>query len=504
VLGALPFVGDDFDATARATRAVEILADEGAGPLVESRLSAATFAPRNGRIPVGPIAEAASPLAEARDGFVQARAELGPVEVQGLARELRPQLQTLIDQVDEGVRTLDGATRAAEVLPTMLGAEGARDYLLVFQNNAEPRSLGGMPGLMAPVRADDGVVSLGETVAAGSFGQLDRPVLPLTGEERRIWRDQPGTWFQDAVFIPDFERASELMAARWKLETGEDVDGVLSVDPVAMSYLLEATGPIAVDGRRLTHENLVDELLYEPYVRFADDPAGENAFFGRVMATMFDRVLGSPGDSAALVSALSRGASEGRLLVHSFDGTEQDQLSGTRVAGDFLGEAEGRAQAAVYVNDATGSKMGYFLDYDARIGSISCAGGEIGFKGSLRIHSTAPADAASLPETVTGPGTYGVARGDHLNVFDLVAPSGGEITDVVVDGAPSTGTNRTFEGRPMVAVPVLLNPGDAVTLTWSATSGPGHSGGVELVSTPGVHHGGGKQVVPAPCAEGGQ
>ena len=66
----------------------------------------------------------------------------------------------------------------------------------------------------------------------------------------------------------------------------------------------------------------------------------------------------------------------------------------------------------------------------------------------------------------------------------------------------SRGTNRTFEGRPVVSVPILLSPGDVVTVTWRATSGPGHADGVEFVSTPGVHHGGDKSLTPAPCADG--
>jgi hypothetical protein len=504
VLTALPLVGDDFDATATATRAVDILAREGAGPLVEGELSAETFAPRDGRIPVDSVARATRPLAEARDGFVEAQAELDGIELQGLARELRPQLESFIGQVDDAVGTLDAATRAAEVLPAMLGGDGERDYLLVFQNNAEPRSLGGMPGLMVPVTADDGAISLGEVVAASEFGELDEPVLPLTEQERRIWFDQPGTYFQDSVFIPDFPRASELMAARWKLETGQEVDGVLSVDPVAMSYLLDATGPVVADGRRLTSKNFVDELLHQPYLRYQDDPAAEDAFFSGVLTTLFDRLLSARTDAPALFTSLSRAASEGRVLVHSADSEEQAELEGTRLAGEFARGTVGPAQAAVYVNDATGSKMGYYLDYDARISSVSCAGGVIGFSGTLRIHSTAPADAKSLPPTITGSGDYGVARGNHLNVFDLVAPAGGKITDVVVNGVTSTGTNRTFEGRPIVSVPILLTPGGVVTLTWRATSGEGHSRGVEFISTPGVQHGGGKQFVPAPCSTNGE
>ncbi len=499
VLSALPVLGDDFGAVAQVARAVDLVARRGAGPLAESGLSAETFAPRGGRIPVAQVARAAAPLAEARAGFVEAQAELDEVEVAGLVRELRPQFEDFVRQIDDGVRTLDGATRAAELLPPMLGGDGPRDYLLVFQNNAEPRSLGGLPGLMAPLRADRGAITLGDVVAASEFGELDEPVLPLTAEEQEIWFEQPGTYFQDAVFIPDFERAGELMAARWELETGQDVDGVISVDPVALSYLLRATGPITVEGRRLTTETFVDEILHEPYLRYQDDPSAEDAFFAEVLTTTFDRLLDPRTDPSTLITALTRGATEGRLLVQSTTPTEQEQLDETRVAGAFPSDPGGAAQAGVYVNDATGSKMGYFLDYDARISSVSCAAGVIGFSGSLRIHSSAPADAASLPPTVTGPGTYGVARGDHLNVFDLVAPVGGEITDVVVNGVKSRGTNRDFEGRPIVSVPILLEPGDVVTLTWRATSGAGHSGGVELISTPGVQRGGGKQFVPAPC-----
>lgn len=500
LLSSLPALGDDFDAVARVTRAVDIVAQRGAGPLADSGLSAETFAPRDGRIPVAEVGRAAGPLAEARAGFVEAQAELDDIELSGLVRELRPQLESAIREVDDGVRTLDGATLAAELLPSMLGGDGARDYLLVFQNNAEPRSLGGMPGLMAPLRADSGTVTLGETVAASEFGELDEPVLPLTDEEQRIWFDQPGTYFQDAVFIPDFERAGDLMAARWERETGQQVDGVISIDPIALSYLLKATGPMTVDERRLTTDTFVDEILHEPYLRYQGDAAAEDAFFAEVLTTTFDRLLDPRTSPSALITALSRGATEGRLLVHSAAPAEQDQLDGTRVAGAFPSESGGAAQAGVYVNDATGSKMGYFLDYDARISSVSCAAGVIGFRGSLRIHSSAPADAASLPPTVTGPGTYGVDKGDHLNVFDLVAPTGGEITDVVVNGVKSRGTNRIFEGRPIVSVPILLEPGDVVTLTWRATSGADHSEGVELISTPGVQRGGGKQFVPAPCA----
>ena len=54
--------------------------------------------------------------------------------------------------------SVDALSRTATLLPAMLGRDGPRDYLIVFQNNAEWRSLGGIVGALALQR---GVVELG-------------------------------------------------------------------------------------------------------------------------------------------------------------------------------------------------------------------------------------------------------------------------------------------------------------------------------------------------------
>ncbi len=43
-------------------------------------------------------------------------------------------------------------------MPAFLGADGDRNYLYVFQNNAEVRSTGGLPGNISLVHASDGRV----------------------------------------------------------------------------------------------------------------------------------------------------------------------------------------------------------------------------------------------------------------------------------------------------------------------------------------------------------
>ena len=73
----------------------------------------------------------------------------------------------------------------------------------------------------------------------------------------------------------------------WLRETGVDVSGVISLDPVSLSYLLEATGPVALPtGDVLTSENAVDLLLNGVYLRYAD-PRDQDAFFAAAAGSVF-------------------------------------------------------------------------------------------------------------------------------------------------------------------------------------------------------------------------
>ena len=499
-LSVLPFVGDDAEAVARVARAVDVVAEQSVLPLVDTGLDPATFAPRRGRIPLAPIEQAAAPLAQASRGLTEALDELTQVDRDGLVTQVREPYDDALAQVTRAERALGVAARGADLLPTLLGSDERRTYLVIFQNSAEVRSLGGMPGIVTTLTADRGRLSMGRTLASGKFGTLERPILPLTAEERKIWFDQPGTDFRDAVFIPDFPRASELMAARFAEETGRRVDGVLSVDPAAMSYVVGAAGGFTVRGVEMTQDTFVDELLHTTYLRFPDDPEGQDAFFAEVAASAFDDALGGGADATALIEALSRGVDEGRVLLHAFDDAEQGELAGTRIAGELPADAQAPLQVGVYANDSTGSKMSYFLRHDTELEVTSCADGTAEVSGRLVAHSDTPERAASLPVSVTGPGTFGIPRGVQLDTFTIVGPVGGEITDIAIDGKPSEEDLATYRGRPVAKVPLWLDPQARVEVTWRMTGPAEGADEVELRTTPGVRTGG--EVVRTPLACG--
>ena len=72
-------------------------------------------------------------------------------------------------------------------------------------------------------------------------------MLPLTDEEvDRSTARSLGIYFQDPGWTADFPRAAELWQAHWDRRVTPDlpIDGVVALDPVGISYLLEGTGPV--------------------------------------------------------------------------------------------------------------------------------------------------------------------------------------------------------------------------------------------------------------------
>ena len=93
----------------------------------------------------------------------------------------------------------------------MLG-DGDRDYLLVFQNNAEIRATGGLPGAVRVVEADDGKVDARPVRTRRiTSAQRTPPTLPMTEAERASTTGISAGYFLNAGMTPDFPRAAELI-----------------------------------------------------------------------------------------------------------------------------------------------------------------------------------------------------------------------------------------------------------------------------------------------------
>ena len=118
-----------------------------------------------------------------------------------------------------------------------------------------------------------------------------------------------------------------------------------------------------------------------------------------------------------------------------FDEEDAEILAGSNVLGEFRTDATTTPYVDIGLNDATGSKMSYYLRSQAEIESRSCKDDRQQLDASLKLGQViTPEAAAKLPDSVTGGGNYGTEPGSQLVVVRLYGPVDGTIENVVIDG----------------------------------------------------------------------
>jgi hypothetical protein len=372
-----------------------------------------------------------------------------------------------VGQLAAGLRRLSSLTgtaaRAATLLPPMLGADGPRTYLVLFQNPTEVRATGGMPGAFVVVRADQGAITIvDQGASAADLGTFPEPVLPLDPAQVALYSDKLGKFPADITFTPHFPTAATLAREMYRLRSGTTVDGVLATDPVALSYLLAATGPVPVpEGPPLTAANAVPVLLAEAYVRMSS-ARDKDLYFAAAARAVFEALAGGAANPAGALSALARAAGERRLLVWSAHPDEQRGLAGTVLEGAMPTEDGANPQVGVFLNDGSGAKLDYYLTTAATLDTVACRDdGRAELSLRVTLGSTAPSDG--LPSYVLGLGLGGDPYTMRTNAM-VFSPAGGSLLDARLDGRPialGTGTERR---RAVGVTTVYLAPGQTSVL----------------------------------------
>ncbi len=482
-----PWIGDDAEGVQVLSASLSSLSSDAIDPLVEvvGDLDSVTI---QGRIDVQLVRSLEQPVDRAFQGVSRSADMVAELESSGFIGPLRLPFDDYVQQVNDLQDALASARLATSLAPAMLGEDGSRDYLLIFQNNAEIRGTGGLPGSWALVHAENGKVSIREQGSSGDFPILDRPVAPLTTEEVAVYGQELGRFWQDPGFTPDFPRAAELFNAFWMIDNpGRPLDGILTLDPVALGYLLQATGPVDAAGLTVTPDNASQLLLNQIYLD-NENPRVQDLVFQAVARAIFDAVTTDVESPLNLVKGLSRASEEGRFLVAPFREDERAAIDGTSVEG-ALAEDDGKTvHVDIGLNDATGSKMSYYLRYWADVSSRDCVDGTQHMNGSLTLNQTiSPAEAQKLPDYITGGGVYGTEPGTQLVFVRIYGPYGGELSELRINGSrPAFDDIDSLGGRPVATLPISLANVKDTLITWSMRSGPGQTGATEIRLTPSV------------------
>ena len=381
--------------------------------------------------------------------------------------------------------TLDKFEAVIPYLPQMLGSDGqTRNYLLVAQNNAEIRATGGFPGSWMLVSITNGSISLSD--AQTLQGKRDY-TFSITDEEKNFFGSDMGVSPANLNCTPDFTRVGTLFAEVWQDYMGQDVDGVIAVDPVFLQDLLALTGGVtAPDGATVDGTNAAKVLLSDTYWKYPDGDT-QDAYFAVVASEVAQKIMDGLGgvDMSSLVQTVQQDASERRVQVWMSDQDEEQAIQSMKMGGELSSDST-QPVLGVYVNDNTWGKMCWYLKLSTDIGSATTnSDGTITYSVTTSVTNTATDDElASAPEYVIGNSPAKRDDGDiYLSPVLLMAPAGGKISDVSVSGTATMGEGALY-GFDTWSGSVNIEPQETVTYTYKVTTAAGATTSLALDTTP--------------------
>lgn len=467
-----PWFGTNLDAVSEVAHTVDDLSVKVMPGLVQvvRILDPAKLAPVDGAIDLAPIEQAAPVLVGADQAVHDALDRMQAIDRGGLLDRVNGAIDELIGKLGTAGDVTALGKRATTLIPPMMGADGPRTYLLVFQNLAELRATGGIFGSYLLVTADNGRISIADQEAASrSLGPFDPPISSGDPEIEAFYSDVIGRFPTSVNFSPDYPTAASLFQQMYTQQTGSLVDGVIATDPVALSYLLGATDGVDLGGGlRLDKSTAVKLLLSDVYQMFdsGDGQAERDRFLAMATGKAFSAVMTKVTDPAAALTAMSKAYDERRILMWSAHLAEQAELVQTNLAGALVTTADDPAQVGVFLNDGTGAKLDYYLR-----GAVAVSPGTCG-QMVVDVQLTSKVPTTGLSDYVLGLQLGGAPYVARTNVV-IAAPAGGAVLQASKDASPVGLGTGTDHGRQVAVLTVDLQPGQTVSLQFAVSLGTG-------------------------------
>lgn len=386
-------------------------------------------------------------------------------------RDARSELQNQTSKLTE---LLSNTALAAKLAPSMLGADGVRNYAVIFQNNAEARGTGGLLGGSAILRFDDGKPTIDRHISNTLLNEAVATV-DLGPEFNNVYGwTNPLTDFRNSNLSPHFPYAAQIWKSMWETEYGEQLTGAIAVDPVALSYILGAVGPITMPagpefgGIQITQENVVELTESTAYSRFPTDRGARKGYLYGIAAAVIQKLTGQVESPRKLLDALGRAAGEGRIAVWSAIPAEQQLLEQTPLA--HVVPDDEAPFAAVVLNNLAGNKMDYYLRREIEYVADDCEEERRNSTVTVRLSNTAT--DRPLPEEVSG--TMGISpdipikapAGTMVTSVKLFATKDARLLSVTSNGQRTSAIPAVEHGRPTFEVQVAIPPGRTGELTF--------------------------------------
>ncbi|MBB2991270.1 hypothetical protein FHR72_002754 [Mycolicibacterium iranicum] len=479
IFSAVPWLGSPFKTGQQVTDVVLGLASDVLRPAADVGLA---ISPdqlyRDGRVDVDllrsqePQLRNLSSNASRLNGDAAAIAD--PRYVSLLA-DARSELQSQISSITS---VIENTALAARLAPSMMGADGPRTYFMGFQTNAEARGTGGLLGGYGILRFDNGMPTV-DTLASNT--DLADAVAPVElGEEydQQYGFQNPFTDFRNSNISPHFPYAAQIWRGMWLEQTGMEVDGVIAIDPVALSYILGAVGPVTLpSGEKVSKENVVELTESTAYNRFPTDQLARKQYLQDIANAVVTKMSGPVASPRKLLDALGKAAGERRIAVWSSVPEDQKLLESTPLA-HVLPDDVG-PYAGVVINNLGGNKLDYYMRTQIEYAADQCRTETRASTVTVKLTNAVPNEP--LPDYVAGAAGLSpelgltLPTGTSVTSVRLFGTAGSELSSAILNGEQVPAILYTERGHPVFEVQVIITPGQTANIMFqlSEPSVPG-------------------------------
>ncbi len=396
--------------------------------------------------------------------------------------------------VDEAQSQVDGIQTGLQIyqdilpdLPTLLGEKRPATYLVVFHNPGELYAGGGAALSAALLQFDKGKMEVVDKGAVSSHFFPGNPRVPWNPVARGPYyaEENAKDGFAWSNLHQDYRITGEDMMRSWVANGGQPVDGVISLDPIALQAAVAATGPIESDlYGEINAENMISKLFFEGY---NEDPAAQEQRH-QINQQLLDEMIKRMQDGNAALSigrAIFSTAPNHGIRIHLSDDRLAKVLHEARADG---AQAEPEPdRIAFYTQNQNASKVDIFqareVIHDVRLEE----NGSASVVQTARITNGAPAEGGSPIEDRIG---YTTRWAFHWNV--VLLPETAEDVKLAANPGEIKTDDRVFtdvDGRKAIRVGRWIPPGGSsyITVSYRLPDGTFGSGG-NLEYRVGVEH----------------
>lgn len=356
----------------------------------------------------------------------------------------------------------------------LLGGQRPQTYLIAFQNPAEARGTGGILGAYAIIQVHHGQISVLRTGSNAALQSLQQIPIVMPAEYQKLYGSDPAIW-QNSNLSPHLPYGAKIWMALWEKQYNQHLDGVIVVDPIFLSHILNATEPITLSsGEKITAQNVVSKVLSEAYQKYASNNDARKQYLVDILNAGLAKIKTGNYQKIHLLQGIESSILENRLLIYSNDSKAEKTLTDTRLSGVMQTTPNNEYRAVVENIDA--SKLDYYLARTVSIKSVNC-----GLKRQSKI-------TVVLSNTVTNPQdlpAYVLTRADknkpkntvtgahHFKLF-IYGPTNSSLIDASNSATVGSAGGVTAErNRPLLVTDIDLKPGEseAVIATFKGGSG---------------------------------